>query len=163
MEDSIFWLVATISVISSILVVTRKNPIYSALFMLVAFLSFAVIFLILHAPFLAAMHLMVYTGAILVLFLFVIMLLNLKKEELGKEFSATMKGLVGLLCLAVFVIFAIAFANSYIQSQGAVPPNFGSAVTVGKEIFSKFIFPFELLSVMIIVAIVGAIILAKKN
>src|SRR3990167_2190725 len=105
METNIVFIVcAAISVVSAILVVTRRNPVYSALFLMLCFVAFAVLFLNLNAYFIAAMHMMVYTGAILVLFLFVIMLLNLKKEELGKEFGFYNKLLIGSCSLGLCVL-----------------------------------------------------------
>lgn len=161
----VFWVCAIISVISAILVVTRRNPVYSALFLMLSFLSFAVLFIELSAPFLAAMQVMLYLGAIIVLFLFVIMLLNLKKEELGREFGLVTKILVALLCLILFVLIAkpIAYDKFLALAPQAVGTEFGAPESVGKPLFNKYVLPFELLSILIIVAIIGGVILAKKK
>jgi hypothetical protein len=90
--DPVFALAAAVTVGAGLLVVIQRNPIYSAISMLACFLGLAVIYLRLEAPFLAAIHVLVYTGAILVLFLFVIMLLNLKPEELGVEYPLKVRG-----------------------------------------------------------------------
>lgn len=163
MEQFVFWAAATTAVLSSIMVVTRKNPIYSALFMLVAFGSIAVIFLQLGAPFIAAMHLMVYAGAVMVLFLFVIMLLNLREKELEMSFSPGTKNIVGLLSLALFLIFGAIIHSSKFTLFPPVSSDFGSVEMVGTKMFSDFVLPFELLSLLIIVAILGAVLLAKKK
>src|SRR6476619_3191358 len=95
--DPVFALAAAVTVGAGLLVVVQRNPIYSAISMLACFLGLAVIYLRLEAPFLAAIHVLVYTGAILVLFLFVIMLLNLKDSELGEEYPvSTRLGVAGM-------------------------------------------------------------------
>src|SRR5213595_1237072 len=94
--DPVFGIAAAVTTLAGILVVTQRNPIYCAISMLTCFLGLAVVYLRLAAPFLAAIHVLVYTGAILVLFLFVIMLLNLKPEELGVEYSLKTRGAIAL-------------------------------------------------------------------
>ena len=162
--DIVFIISSAVSVVSALLVVTRRNPVYSAVFLMLSFISFAVLFLNLHAYFIAAMHMMVYTGAILVLFLFVIMLLNLKREELGIEYGFYNKLLIGscsagLCILLVSLIYTVDLS----PSSRVMDDNFGSIEMVGHSLFADFILPFELLSVLIIVAIIGGIILAKKK
>src|SRR6516225_10833496 len=105
--DLVFAVAATVSVVAGFGVVTQRNPVYSAISMLVRFLSFAVIYLKLGAPFLAALHVLVYTGAILVLFLFVIMLLNLKPEELGDEYPLKVRGAIAVICAGLFALIAL--------------------------------------------------------
>lgn len=163
MEPIIFWVVATIAVIASILVVTRRNPVYSALFMLVAFGAIAILFLQLSAPFIAAMHLMVYAGAIMVLFLFVIMLLNLREEEWTQEFGPGTKNIAGLFSFTLFLILGLVLAGTSFSDPKTIDGNFGSVEAIGHTMFNHFILPFELLSLLIIVAIIGAVLLAKKE
>jgi NADH-quinone oxidoreductase subunit J len=164
MQEIIFWVNATIAVIASLFVVTRKNPVYSALWMLVAFLTFAVAFLQLSAPFLAAMHLMVYAGAILVLFLFVIMLLNLREEEfVGKAFPVRFKNGIEILTLLSFLGLAWIILDTSFPAKPSPASDFGSAEMVGQKMFGSFVFPFELLSLLIIIAIIGAVVLAKRK
>ena len=164
METNIVFIVcAVVSVVSAILVVTRRNPVYSALFLMLCFVAFAVLFLNLNAYFIAAMHMMVYTGAILVLFLFVIMLLNLKKEELGKEYGFGNKLLLSFFCVLLFAILAVLVYRVGFAPAKSLPSRFGSIEAVGNAMFSDFVLPFELLSILIIVAMIGGIILAKKK
>ena len=157
---------ATISVASALLMVTRRSPVYSAFWLLVCFLAFAVLFLQLSAPFLAAIHVLVYTGAILVLFLFVIMLLNLQPDELGEEYPAKTRGMYALLCLGLFVFLAGPILRDPLVTQAlpaASSADFGSVEQVGRLLFTTYALPFELVSVLIIVAMFGSMILAKKR
>tara|TARA_B100001971_G_C18146727_1_gene513486 strand:- start:459 stop:959 length:501 start_codon:yes stop_codon:yes gene_type:complete len=165
MEDIVFWICAVIAGVSSLLVVTNRNPVYSAMALMLCFLSFAVIFLDLGTTFLAVMHILVYTGAILVLFLFVIMLLNLKQEELGKEYNPGMKLVLALLCCTLFGVLIESFGRSPLLKGDlpAAPAGFGSIDEVGMALFTKFALPFELVSILLIIAILGAVVLAKKK
>lgn len=107
MTSIIFWLLGALAVFAAVLAVTRRNPIYAALFMLVSLGSVSVLFLLLHAPFIAAMQLILYAGAIVVLFVFVIMLLSLKPEELGEEPPLVAQSTAAVAALAVFVLLAL--------------------------------------------------------
>ncbi len=165
MEDIVFWVCAVVAGVSSLLVVSNRNPIYSAMALMLCFLAFAVIFLDLGTTFLAVMHILVYTGAILVLFLFVIMLLNLKQEELGKEYNPGAKLVLALLSCTLFGVVIEAFRQSPLLQKDLpeAPPEFGSIDQVGMALFTKFALPFELVSILIIIAILGAVVLAKKK
>jgi NADH-quinone oxidoreductase subunit J len=163
--DPVFLICAIVSGISALLVVWNRNPVYSALSLMLCFLAFAVIFLRLGATFLAAMHVLVYTGAILVLFLFVIMLLSLKNEELGREYPGVVKGLLALLCIGLFGAIAIPMAKEPTLRE-ILPPaasDFGGVEHVGGSLFNEFALPFELVSVLIIIAILGCVVLAKRK
>lgn len=163
--DLVFALAAGVSIGAGLLVVTQRNPVYSALSMLGCFLAFAVIYLKLDAPFLAAMHVLVYTGAILVLFLFVIMLLNLKPEELGKEYPLRTKAVFATLCLGLFLLLAVPIAQDPVSGKElpTVGADFGSIKAVGNDLFHRYAFAFELISVLILTAIFGGVILAKRK
>ncbi len=161
----VFGAAAAASVIAGVLVVTRRNPVYSAIWMLVCFLAFAVVYLKLGAPFLAAMHVLVYTGAILVLFLFVIMLLNLQPEEYGRELPLSTRVFTALLCLGLFAFIAVPLVRDEALDRPLppVPADFGSVRHVGEALFTKHALPFELVSVLILVAIFGGVLLAKRK
>lgn len=163
--DIVFYAGAVVAVGAALLAVTRRNPIYSALYLLAAFLAFAVIYLLLDAPFLAAMHVVVYTGAILVLFLFVIMLLNLKKEELAFDYPILGRILIGVFAAAAG-LFVMALSTGVFMPSGPLEPapaDFGGATSVGRQIMTYHLFPFELVSILIIAAMVGAIQLAMPT
>jgi NADH-quinone oxidoreductase subunit J len=164
-DDPVFAVAAGVGLGSSVLMVTQRNPIYSAVWLLIAFLSVAVLFLDLHAPFLAAIHVLVYTGAILVLFLFVIMLLNLSEHELGSEYPLSSRLGVAALCAVLFAALAIPIlTDPSIQVRPPTPHEaYGSVEEVGRLLYSSYALPFELVSVLIVVAMFGAMVLAKKK
>ena len=178
--DPVFAVAAAVTVGGGLLVVTQRNPIYCAISMLASFLGLAVIYLRLAAPFLAAIHVLVYTGAILVLFLFVIMLLNLTPKEIGEEHSRPAKILAGVVCGALFLFLAAGFFKSSAdgapfkdleavqvtvgkQEMRISADDWGGVRHVGAELFKNFIVPFEIVSVLIVVAILGAVVLAKRK
>lgn len=164
--DIVFALAAGVAIGSGILVVSGKNPIYSALSLLLCFISFAVLYLKLDAPFLAAIHVLVYTGAILVLFLFVIMLLNLGREELGPEYPPAICGLLALTCLGLFVLLAIPLAQGGMELDASAvreANGFGAVEQVGTTLFTQYGFAFELMSILILAALFGGVALAKRN
>jgi NADH-quinone oxidoreductase subunit J len=165
----VFAISATLALIAAVLMVLQRNPVYSAVWLLVAFLSVAVLFLTLSAPFLASIHVIVYTGAILVLFLFVIMLLNLQEHEYGAEYPPAVRLSIATMCAGLFAVLAVTIAGdpSLAVAAQAPPPDangsFGSVAQVGMVLFEKFGLQFELVSVLIIVAMFGAVVLAKKK
>lgn len=158
---------AAVLVGTSILVITVRNPVHSVLWMLVLFIHIAALYLFLNAEFLAAIQIIVYAGAILVLFLFVIMLLNLRKEEIEKKFHRQWP--LSLLVGVVFIIFFVLVLGkiTIIPSLGrysveAIQAE-GSIMTVGKVLYTEYLLPFEIASLILLVAIIGAVILAKKK
>jgi NADH-quinone oxidoreductase subunit J len=151
----------------SLLVVTRKNPVHSVLWMLVLFIHIAGLYLFLNAEFLAAIQIIVYAGAILVLFLFVIMLLNLKKEETVKKYQAQWPVGAGIgVILLVFLISIVGkitvlpalgkYSIDAVQAEGHI-------MIIGKVLYTKYLLPFEIASIILLVAIIGAVVLAKKR
>lgn len=156
----------SISVLS-LLVVTRRNPVHSVIWMLVLFVHIAALYLFLSAEFLAAIQIIVYAGAILVLFLFVIMLLNLKKEETERKYQRQWPvGAVTGISLAVLLVSIIS-SITVLPEVGAYSPEAiqteGSIMTVGKVLYTEYLMPFEIASVILLVAIIGAVVLAKRK
>ena len=166
METLFFLIVAAIAVISSILVITSKNPINSALSLIMTFLCFAVLYVMLEAPFMAAIQVIAYTGAIMVLIVFVIMLLNVKTESArrGKHaiLLSTMTGLL-LLVLTMTVIVKSSLTGMKGEVNTAILNKVGHTELIGTYLFTDFILPFEIVSILLLVAMVGAVILAKKK
>jgi NADH-quinone oxidoreductase subunit J len=161
----LFWLLAAGSVIFSLLMITNKNAVVSALCLVLTFMCLGGIYLTLNAQFLAVIQVVVYAGAIMVLVLFVIMLLNLTIEDI--RLSKSWKTTVGLL--ATFGVFAQILAAIY-MSRDNVPQTLhsesvalGTTQAIGKTLYSQYSFPFEMASIILISAAVGAIILAKKR
>ena len=168
MEIVLFLTIAGVCMVSAFLVVTQRNVIYSALFLIVTFCGIALLYILLNAPFLAAIQVIVYAGAIIVLFLFVIMLLNLKKDEFGRDRKRIQKSVGILFSILLLVEVAIAIkltiSKSFVSNVAPVLRNdFGSPRLLGELLFTKYLLPFELTSVLLLVAIIGAIILAKKR
>jgi len=167
MEILIFSIIAVIAVVCSLLVIVSRNPVSSALFLIATMVSIAILFVMLNAPFLATIQIIVYAGAIMVLFLFIIMLLNLRKDEFGPEkrkaqrFFAILFGFI-LLMGIVTVIKAGIFVSKPAESVSQTTLPLG-VEPLAQLLFTKYLFPFELASVLLLVAIVGAIVMAKRR
>jgi NADH-quinone oxidoreductase subunit J len=173
MTDIVFVISAVVCVVSAIFIVSQKNPVYSVVYMLPFFLAMTLIFVLLQATFLAAIQMIVYGGAILVLFLFVIMLINLKPEELKDDFAlvpyTAASIAVGILA-GLFVLFVRhgvtpSMETAFRQPVDVKPESgvFGTIESLAYPLFKYELVPFELASVLIIVAILGAVLLSKKR
>ena len=149
--------------VTALLVVTRVNPISSALWLVLCFFSFAGLYVMLHAHFIAAIQILLYAGAIMVLFTFVIMLLNIRKEELVYDRVTWRKTAVVLTALffAGFLIWH--FLKIPVVPFAPVEEGFGEVHKVGRLMFLKYLIPFELTSVLLLVAIIGALVLGEKE
>jgi NADH-quinone oxidoreductase subunit J len=164
------WLVflgaAFASILASLLVITRKNPIHSALFLVLTFLCVAVLYLLLYSQFIAIIQVVVYAGAIVMLIVFVIMLLDLEQElrsGLKLFYSKVIGGLLTVLFL--FGIMYSVVAKSPTGKMGSYVPDKVSAnvKAVGEMLLTQYLFPFEIVSVLLVAAVVGAVILSKKR
>jgi NADH-quinone oxidoreductase subunit J len=168
MEALIFYPLAAVMVISSLMVILRRNPVHSALFLILAFLCLAGIFLQLNAQFIAAVQVIVYAGAIMVLFLFVIMLLNVEREASAGNGRGLQKFWALVLCLSIAISFISATSMSvFTGARGNYPPEkvaaMGNSALIGRALFTDFLLPFEITSVLLLAAIIGAVVLAKKK
>jgi NADH-quinone oxidoreductase subunit J len=166
METLFFSLVAAIAIISSILVITNKNPINSALSLIMTFFCLATLYVMLEAPFMAAIQIIVYAGAIMVLIVFVIMLLNLKSES-GRRtnhalFLGSMTGVL-LLIQTWYLLWKSSLTGTKGVVDSAMIAKVGHTELIGKSLFTEFLLPFEITSVLLLVAIIGAVILSKKK
>ena len=153
-------------VVISLLIITRKNPVHSILWMLALFFHIAGLYLFLNAEFLAAVQLILYAGAILVLFLFVIMMLNLKQEVMDVRFSgdwpiAIFVGgtILVLILLAITTLTQGPLGSYTIEAVQAET----HARVLGRVLYTEFLFPFEIASLILLIAVVGAMVLAKKR
>jgi NADH-quinone oxidoreductase subunit J len=161
-----FYYLASASVASAMLAVTRKNPVHSMLWVLALFLHVAGIFLLLSAEFVAAVQVIVYAGAILVFYLFVLMLLDLPGEEARPRFGAhwPLAAAVGLGFAAVMWLALIETPDPFGAEVAAdQEPPLGSLEDVGKNLFGPFSLPFEIASLVLLAAIVGAVVLARRR
>jgi NADH-quinone oxidoreductase subunit J len=164
MDLFFFVLFATLAVVSAVNVVLQRHPIASALSLIGVMGSIAVLYLLLGAEFIAMAQIIVYAGAVMVLFIFVIMLLNAGSEERrGRSWTSQLLGVPALLALLALIGIFVqrGFADAGYVKFG----NFtgGSAQSVGYALFTDYLLPFEVTSVLILVAILGAIVLARKE
>ena len=159
-----FYYLAAGSVASATLAVTRRNPIHSVLWVLALFLHVAGIFLLVRAEFLAAVQIIVYAGAILVFYLFVLMLLDLPREAAGPRFGAHWPlGAAAGLAFAALAWRARGPGLLPTVERTAGGPPLGSLSAVGTALFTEFALPFEIASLILLAAIVGAVVVAKRK
>jgi NADH-quinone oxidoreductase subunit J len=165
-QELLFAYFAFAAVLFSILVVTRKNPVHSVLWMLLLFFHIASLYLLLNAEFLAAIQMIVYAGGILVLFLFVVLLMNIREEvKINRFIGAGPTGFTFAVALLVVVIMSL-------RSFVAAPPGVYSIELIKQEthtkalgmlLYTEYLYPFEIASLILLVAIIGAIVLAKRK
>lgn len=163
MELVVFYTLGGVSVIGALLMVTRKNPLAGALALVVSMAGLAGLFAMLHAEFVFILQILLYAGAIMVLIIFTIMLLNLSPNELKERPVGKVRGAV---VLAATVVGFIGFLRVLLLLPEGVPyvaPTFGNIEKVGALMLSSYLFPFEIISVLLLVAIVGVVVLAKKK
>ncbi len=167
METAIFVVLSGIAIGSAISILIQRHPIYSALSLILTFVALAGIYLQMHAEFIAVMQIVVYTGAIMVLFVFVIMLLNAKAEEKLPNKLLIVKylgiPLVILLAAEVGIIIFQSFSGLNIQIEGTALNFTGNTEAIGRSLYTQYALPFEVTSILLLVAIVGAIVMAKKE
>jgi NADH-quinone oxidoreductase subunit J len=154
---------AALLVACSLLVILHKSPVTSALFLVLAFCSLAGIYLLLHAEFVAMVQIIVYAGAIMVLFLFVIMYLNLKRDVEHGVHIALRRGVGWTVGIVLFVegwiLLARRWAPGPLSSDVAAPV--GNTQAIGQVLYTRYLFPFEITSILLLVAMVGAVVIAK--
>jgi NADH-quinone oxidoreductase subunit J len=159
----LFYLLSSVAILSALMVVFSRNPINSVISLIICFLAIAGHYILLNAQFLAVVHIIVYTGAIMVLFLFVIMLLNLNKEnEPHKKIITRLAAVIsaGLL----FLIMIASFKGALNIAPGfSFDSNIGLVKNLGKVLYRDFLFPFEASSVLFLSAMIGAVMLGKKE
>ncbi len=167
--NPVFYVFATMAVVLAVFMVTMRNPVYSAICLVLAFFCVAVIYVTLEAEFIAAIQVLVYTGAIMVLFLFVIMMLNLGRDADLTEYSGPMRYLSILVGVALLIQIGVASKTVLfnIGDKGSYPIEtvrvFGNTEVIASILFSKYLYPFEIASVLLLLGMVGAIIISKKK
>jgi NADH-quinone oxidoreductase subunit J len=161
-EFAIFFLFAAIAVIFALVVVLHRNAVVGALSLVASFFALAVMYVLLEAPFLAALQVIVYAGAIMVLFLFVIMLLNL--QHVAEPATRPIQQFLGYTSGAAFGIALIYFLVKYaVFSAGPDGPFRADARAIGIRMFEAYVFPFEMVSILLLSAIVGALTLSGRT
>ena len=160
----LFWILSVMALFGALMVITSKNPVYSVLWLILTFFSISGHYILLNAQFLAIVNIIVYAGAIMVLFLFVIMLMNLNKEtEPTRNRWLKFAGAVSGGCLLLVLIAAL--RNTEIRNQVAQvnQGDIGLIKNLGKELFTNYVVPFEISSILFLSAMVGAVVIGKKE
>ena len=163
--EILFFFLSALAVFSAIMVLVSKNPVHSVLWLIVVFFAISGHYVLLNAQFLAIVNLIVYAGAIMVLFLFVIMLMNLNSEtEPQKHIWMKLAGVVSGGC---FLMILISLVRQAVEMNGKkalmTEGNIGLIKNLGKALFSDFVVPFEITSVLFLSAMVGAVVIGKKD
>ena len=159
----VFWFLTVLALIAAVGVVSSKNPIYSVLWLIVVFFAISGHYILMNAQFLAIVNIIVYAGAIMVLFLFVVMLMNLNSDaEPVKNVYMKMAGIISGLTLMIVLVaaFSTAEAQNVIIRPGT---SVGLIENLGKALFNKYVVPFEISSILFLSAMVGAIVIGKRD
>ncbi len=163
MFEALWWIFASVAVVSAAgVVLNLRNAVSAALCLVVTMLTLACMFVMLDAQFIGLIQVMVYAGAIVVLFLFVIMLLNLRADSMGAENQPVLKLLGTALVLAATVKFA-ALVSAVGGSWAEPPADFGTTRSFGVALYTDFLLPFEIAGVLLLAGIVGAVVLSKRS
>ena len=159
----LFYIFAVVAILAALSVVLQRTPVYSALSLIVVLCALAVVYLLLGAEFMAAIQVIVYAGAIMVLFVLVIMLLNAGRETPSER--SRLAHWLGVPLLFVFVIEVLTMISRQFPLGGTAyaPPVDAGPAAIGALLFRNYVLPFEVTSVLILVAVLGAVVLAKKQ
>ena len=158
-----FFVLALLTIASALVVITHRNPVTAAVALAFNLVAIAGIFLVLDAQFIGLLQVIVYAGAIMVLILFVIMLLNLREEERGHPARRLQRILAPVASTLLGAVMGRALWSSAPSEFPAKAVGYGTADALGKELFTRFFYPFEAVSLLLVVAMVGAVLLAKRK
>lgn len=165
MEQLFFYIFALVAIVSAVLVVSVRNAVHSAFYLIICLLQVAAIFILLRSPFLAAVQVFIYVGAVMVLFLFAVMVLDIGREKTKDYIHSQWLPAVG-------VIMALLLVLGYLVKGGKLSAELGiyneavlekNTEVIGKALFTQYIFPFEVVSLLLLVALIGAIVLVMKD
>jgi NADH-quinone oxidoreductase subunit J len=163
----IFYILASIAVLSAVMVIAGRNVVHSAIYLVLTFLCVAAVYILMRAEFVAAVQVLVYAGGIMVLFLFVIMLVNLQDLRApGVRVHATVSGVLGAAAIgSILYLYARTplVADAPMQVVALRPGEGGNLQAIGVALYSDFLLPFEIASVLLLVAMIGAIVLARQK
>ncbi len=162
--DIVFYVLSAILLFSGIRVITTRNPVHAALFLVLAFFTAAGIWLLLEAEFLAIALILVYVGAVMVLFLFVVMMLDINLDKLREGFweYLPMAGFIGVL-MVVEMTMVLADKNLRPSAAVELPANYSNTAALGKVLYTDYLLPFELAAVVLLVAMIAAIVLTLRE
>ncbi|MBT0549800.1 NADH-quinone oxidoreductase subunit J family protein [Riemerella anatipestifer] len=164
MEQIVFYIISGLAVISAIYFVAAKNPLYSILSLVITFFSIAGLYILLNAQFLGIVQIIVYAGAIMVLFLYVLMMLNLKEKDEGKK-DNLMK-FAGIFSAGLLLVGFVGALKGYVGNElpvNEITEGVGLTKNLGRLLFNEYVLPFELASILILSGIVGAVLIGKKD
>lgn len=163
MTLNVFYFLSFVAILSALMVVFSKNPVHSVLYLIITFFCIAGHYVLLNAEFLAIVHVIVYAGAIMVLFLYVIMMLNLNLES--EPHKSTLLKVAATICAGLLIVVLIGTLKGTEQliAQQATDTSTGMVKNLGKVMFNEFLLPFEITSLLLLAAMVGAIMLAKSE
>ncbi len=162
MSDILFFILAALAIAGSIGMISFMQPMFSAISFIVTLLSLAGVYALLASSFLFAIQIIIYAGAIISLILFIIMFLNIKPENLPKEPSKNLFLMLSSITILPFAYLLISVLK-YLPEAQELPQKFGDLKTVGLALFSDFLLPFEAISILLLISLVGAIVLAQKT
>jgi NADH-quinone oxidoreductase subunit J len=160
----LFILLSVLAIGSALMVITRKNPLHSVLYLVITFFAISGHYILLNAQFLAIVNIIVYAGAIMVLFLFVVMLMNLNTEvEPQKNRLSQIAGVISGGSLFLVIIAALVKSKSVAGAIELQTGDYGLINTLGKVLFNDYVVPFEISSVLFLSAMIGAVVISKKE
>src|SRR5512146_1246638 len=162
-----FYFLSIIAVVSAVITITRRNPVHSALALIFTLLALAGLYLMLYAPFVAAVQIVLYAGGIMVLFLFVIMLVNIEKAELEERFNKQwLVATIAAVALGGLLFYVLRHGQGIFPTAVEFTRNLPEAPNtqqIGVELYKNYMMPFEIASLLLLVAIVGAVVMAMKR
>ena len=161
MTLNLFYFLSFVAVLSALLVVLSKSPVHSVLYLIVTFFSIAGHYVLMNAQFLAVVHVIVYAGAIMVLFLYVIMLLNLNRES--EPHKSNLLKVAAAICAGLLMIVLVGSLKGTEMLVQQAPTNIGYVKNLGQVLFNYFLLPFEIASILLLAAMVGAVMLGKSE
>ena len=162
--EILFFILSALAIFSAVMVLVSRNPVHSVLWLIAVFFAISGHYILLNAQFLAIVNLIVYAGAIMVLFLFVIMLMNLNKEtEPARNRWVKMAGAVAGGCLLLVMVAALRDTELKGQTAMVVDGDIGLIKNLGKELFTTYVVPFEISSILFLSAMIGAVLISKKD
>ena len=157
---NLFYFLSFLAVLSALLVVFSKSPVHSVLYLIITFFCIGGHYILLNAQFLAVVHIIVYAGAIMVLFLYVLMLLNLNKES--EPHKSTVMKFAAVICGGLIMVLLVGSLRGTEEMMITQTTDIGMVKTLGKVMFTKFLLPFEVTSILLLAAMVGAVMIGKK-
>lgn len=163
MIQNAFFFLSFVAILSALMVVFSRNAVYSVLYLIITFFALAGHYVLLQAEFLAAVHVIVYAGAIMVLFLYVIMLLNLNKDSEPRRGMLSKVAAIVAAGLMMIILVGALKGSVMMDASTASRADLGTVKSLGKVLFTEFLLPFEITSLLLLSAMVGAVMLGKKD